>query len=135
MKKINYWLPVLVWAGVIYAFSSMPMTETTEIYWQDFIVKKSAHIVEYGILSALFYRALRGEGVSKSTAGYFAILISLFYGITDELHQSLTPGRQPKARDVIFDTIGATFAIYTIWRLLPKAPKKLVILAKRFQLL
>ena len=111
------------------------MGGATKIYWQDFIIKKTAHIIEYGILSALIYRALVEEKMSKKTAGLIAILVAMFYGITDEFHQSFTSGRQPKARDVVFDTIGATFAIYTIWKLLPKAPKKLVSLAKSFQLL
>ena len=135
LKRVENWLPFVIWAGVIYWFSSIPMPETTKIYWQDFIVKKTAHIIEYGVFSALLYRALKGEGVSKTTAGYTAIVIAVLYGISDEYHQSMTPGRQPKVRDIFFDTIGAILAIYTIWNLLPKAPEKLVRLAKRLELL
>ena len=134
-KLAEYWLPPIVWAGIIYSFSSIPMSGTTQIYWRDFLFKKTAHVVEYAVLAGLLYRALKESGMDKISAGYTAILICLFYGATDELHQSITPGRQPKARDIFFDTIGAVFAIYSIWNLLPKAPKRLFSLAKRLELL
>lgn len=136
MKKfLKYWAPTLVWAIAIFLVSSYPTLEASQIYWKDFIVKKTAHMVEYGIFAALLYRALRRYGVKKENAGIYAILISLLYGVTDEFHQSYTPGREPKVRDVVFDTIGAIASIYSIWNLLPKAPPRLKSLAKRFQLI
>ena len=35
-------------------------------------------------------------------------LIATLYGISDEMHQSFTPGRSPDAFDVIADAVGAT---------------------------
>lgn len=134
-KIIKYWAPPLVWAFVIFLFSSYPTARASEIYWKDFIVKKSAHVVEYAIFASLLYRGFKESGVKKINAGIFAITLSVLYGATDEFHQSFTPGREPTVRDVIFDTIGASLAIYAIWNLLPKAPKKLRKLAKTLQLL
>ncbi|KKU09145.1 MAG: VanZ family protein [Candidatus Woesebacteria bacterium GW2011_GWB1_45_5] len=112
LKLLNYWLPPVVWATVIFLFSSLTVTPSTEIYWQDFIVKKTAHVVEYGIFAALLYRALRGHGVEKLDAVLLAILIAVIYGATDEFHQSFTPGREPRVRDVVFDTIGAVTGVF-----------------------
>jgi VanZ family protein len=135
-KKIIYlWLPPILWAVIIFLLSSHPTKKASEIYWKDFLVKKTAHIIEYAIFSTLLYRAFKETGVKKKNAGLFAIFFAIFYGATDEFHQGFTPGREPRIRDVIFDTIGASLAIYLIWNLLPKAPKKLVRWAKSLQLL
>ncbi|MFZ5933134.1 MAG: VanZ family protein [Patescibacteria group bacterium] len=135
MKKIlKLWVPAFLWAAVIFLFSSFPTSKTSEIYWQDFIVKKSAHIVEYGIFAILLYRALKNSGVEKKNAGLIAILLAVIYGATDEYHQSFTPGREPRVRDIFFDTIGSVLAIYYLWNLLPKAPQRLKTWARRLQI-
>lgn len=129
----RFWLPVLIWLGVIFAFSSYPTGTATEIIWWDFIIKKTAHVVEYAILSLLFYRAFINSGVNKKKAGILAIFISVSYGLSDEYHQSFTPGRTPKLRDVGFDTIGAIGIIYIVWNLLPTMPGKLRMWAEKLQ--
>ena len=112
LSRIKVWAPVAAWAVIIFLFSSLSVTPTTEIYWQDFVVKKTAHVIEYGIFAVLLYRALRSEGVEKINAGLLAILVSVIYGASDEFHQGFTPGREPRVRDVVFDTIGAIAGIY-----------------------
>lgn len=144
MKKENYtkyakrflvfWLPLIIWAIIIFGFSANPTTQVSEVRWQDFVFKKFVHVVEYGVLATLIYRAFVNSGVDKKKAGYWAAGLAIIYGITDEFHQSYTPTREPTLRDVIFDTIGALLAVYSIWYLLPKAPKKLKSLAKKLQL-
>lgn len=113
-KLVNYWLPPILWALVIFSFSSMQVTGTVDVHWKDFIVKKTAHLVEYGILAVLLYRALINSNLSKQKALFFAILIAGLYGISDELHQSFTPGREPRVRDVLIDTVGATIGA-SVW--------------------
>jgi VanZ like family len=134
-KILFYWVPFFAWAIVIFLFSSFPTGSVSEIHWEDFIVKKMAHVIEYGIFAALLFRASRVSGVSIKRSGYLSILAAACYGISDEFHQSFTPGREPHIRDVAFDTIGATIAIYTLWILLPKAPTKLRALAVRLFLI
>jgi VanZ family protein len=135
MRILKYWGPPVAWALLIFLVSSYPTVKTSEIHWRDFIVKKSAHVIEYGIFAALIYRALRSSGAKKANAGIYAIFIALLYGMTDEFHQSYTPGREPRVRDVVFDTIGAIASIYSIWNLLPKAPARLKAWARRLQLI
>jgi len=134
-KIIFFWIPVIVWASVIFTFSANPTTQTSEIHWQDFVVKKTAHMIFYAILAILLYRALKESNLQKEKAGWLSIFSCFFYGLTDEFHQSFTPGREPRLRDVIFDTIGSALAIYFIWKWLPKAPAKLKSWAKKLQLL
>lgn len=134
-RLFKYWLPVVLWSGVIFMFSSLPTNRTSQIYWQDFIVKKTAHIVEYAIFTLLLYRALKISGVEKKEAGVYSIILAVIYGMSDEFHQSFTPGREPTVRDVIFDTIGAVSIIYYIWKLLPKAPKRLRNWARKLELI
>ena len=134
-KIIFYWLPVILWAAMIFTFSANPTTPTSEIHWQDFIIKKTLHILFYGIFATLLYRAFRTSQVGKSKAGYISIIIALLYGVTDEIHQSFTPGRMPRVYDVVFDTIGAILAVFVIWKLLPTAPKRLKNLARKWRLI
>ena len=134
-KVIKFWLPVVVWASFIFLLSSRPTNPVSQIYWKDFIVKKSAHLLEYGLLTILLYRALKKGGVEKQEAGVYSIILSVLYGVSDEFHQSFTPGRDPTVRDVLFDTIGSVLAVYVLWKYLPKAPKRLKSLAKRLQLI
>lgn len=130
----RFWAPVVAWATVIYLFSSKPTNSVGGFYWQDFVVKKSAHMIEYGVLTVLLYRALTNSGMNRKKASIVAMCVAAFYAITDETHQYFTPGRTPKARDVVIDIIGSGIAIFTIWNIIPTAPKKLQNWAKDFQL-
>jgi len=125
LRLCMLWLPVFLWAIVIFSFSSIPTAHVSQIHWKDFIVKKTAHMTEYAIFTVLLYRAFLGGGASKKKAFLYAFLVCVLYAMTDEFHQSFTPGREPTLRDVGFDTIGSSIAIYSLWKLLPKAQPKL----------
>ena len=133
-KLIRFWVPVVLWATLIFFFSSEALPPTSRIYWRDFVVKKSAHVVEYAVFATLVFRAFINSGMERKRAAVYTLVLSMLYGATDEYHQSFTPGREPRIRDWIFDTIGAGLASYYLWRLLPKAPKKLKLWAERLQL-
>ena len=47
---------------------------------------------------------------------FVAILISIIYATTDEIHQSFIPGRTPALTDVMIDSIGIIIAgiLYSI---------------------
>jgi len=123
MKLLKYWLPPILWGLIIFSFSSLQVGSSNEIYWKDFVIKKTAHIVEYSILAVLLYRAMIGSDIEKKKAIIFAILIVSLYGFTDEFHQSFTPGREPRIRDVIIDTIGGALGVLTFSKVLEKYPK------------
>ncbi|OGM21406.1 hypothetical protein A2714_01385 [Candidatus Woesebacteria bacterium RIFCSPHIGHO2_01_FULL_38_9] len=134
-KKIDIWAPVFVWALFIFSFSSLSTNPVSEIHWKDFIVKKSAHIVIYAILTILSYRAFHEGGVGKKDAALYAMFFAIAYGISDEYHQSFTVGRDSQSRDVVFDTIGSIGAVVLLWKFLPKVPPKLRKLARGLRMI
>lgn len=101
-EKFKLWLPVLVWAGVIFWFSGLAINKPAPFNWIDFVVKKTAHVTEYAILFWLVWRA--GKSLKLSLA------ITILYALTDEWHQTFIPGREGTLRDVGFDTIGGLFS-------------------------
>lgn len=133
-KIIKFWLPVLVWAIVIYLFSNRTTIKTVDFFLGDFLLKKSAHIIEYGIFSTLWYRALTNFGMDRKKAMIYSVLVSLLYGASDEFHQSFIYGRTATLRDVIIDTTGASIFIYGFIGNLKKLPNSLQFLYKKLDI-
>ena len=125
IKFLNLWLPPVLWAGLIFKFSSGAVPSASQIYWQDFAVKKIGHFLLFGVLAVLIYRALLGQGLSRNKAAILAVVFAFLYGATDEYHQIFTQGREARARDVLIDGVGAGVVIYIIYRFFPKLPKKI----------
>ena len=71
----------------------------------DFIIRKSAHFLEYTgtalLMSAAFYFTL---GKNKI---YLPIAFTSLYAVTDEVHQIFVDGRSCELRDWAIDTLGA----------------------------
>jgi VanZ family protein len=124
IRFLNLWLPVILWAALIFKFSSGTVPTASSVYWQDFAVKKTGHVLLFGALAGLIYRGLIGEGLSRKKAAIWAVLLAFFYGGTDEFHQMFTQDREARVRDVFIDGIGATIVIYFVYQFLPKFPKK-----------
>ena len=75
-------------------------------------IDKVVHFSIYGLLATLVVRLRTGR-----RAALLSILIVSLYGITDEWHQSFTPGRSVEVADWLADTLGAALAVamYTGW--------------------
>lgn len=101
-NRVALWAPVFVWAALIFAASSRPGSTLPGGY------SVQAHLLEYFILGALLYRALRVR-YTASTAIALALVLGSLYGITDEIHQHFVVMRTPDVTDWGLDTIG-TFA-------------------------
>ena len=140
----RYWLPVLVWMGVIFSASSdrmsfqhssriigpflhwlFPHLSDEAVHAVVIFVRKCAHLTEYAVLALLLWRALRrpAEPVPApwqwSKAGLVLALVAL-YAASDEIHQAFVPSREACVRDVLLDTTGAALALlclWTVWRL------------------
>ena len=115
---LKLWLPVIIWAILIFAFSSIKTPKVSEFFVGDFIVKKAAHLSEYAILFALIMRATGGKWA-------WSYLLTILYSISDETHQSLVPGRTATVIDLGFDISGANIASYVIWKLKQLRQKRL----------
>lgn len=103
-KRISSWVLVFIWAAVIFTLSSIPTLPKSEIIWWDFLLKKTAHVIEYAILFLLLLRAL---GKKHAT---LIFIIAILYAFSDEFHQSFVPGRTSRLSDVGFDTLGMIIA-------------------------
>ena len=100
---LSRFAPPLVLMGLIFYFSAQPDLGTGLGVW-DTILRKLAHMAEYGLLWFLWWRALR---YSKPA---LAVLITIAYAITDELHQSFVEGRHGVWTDVAIDALGVGLA-------------------------
>jgi VanZ family protein len=104
-RALSLWLPVIVWAAVIFTFSSIPSLGTGLGTW-DTILRKGAHMTEYAILGLLLLRALGRE--------LPAFAIGIAYAISDELHQHFVRGRHASPIDVLIDTVGLAIGIFVV---------------------
>lgn len=106
----SVYLPILLWAGLIFFLSSQPTLPGHEVFNLDFLIKKTGHIFVFGVLFALIYRAGMQNKLSSKTATIVAVLLTVLYAISDEYHQSFVTGRTATVKDVLFDTLGMLIA-------------------------
>ena len=110
-RLLFLWLPVLVWAGLIFFLSSIPYLRITQAWW-DHIARKAAHMVIFGIFARLVARALtRGTFWSWRRIFAWSLVSAFLYACSDEYHQNFVPGRNASATDVAIDTFGAWIAL------------------------
>ena len=112
--ELRLWGPPVAVMAIIFAFSSMPASDDPHgvLY---VATRKVAHIAEYALLLALWWRALRTRTGERRALG-FALAIALAYAISDELHQTLVSGRSGRPLDVGIDMGGALAAAALIGR-------------------
>jgi VanZ family protein len=95
----------------IFAASSVPGTQLPGRLWD-----KLVHFTVYAVLGILFLLPLtrgRLSGVTiRSATG--ALVLAVLYGISDELHQRLTPHRTSDPMDVVADALGAAGGILLV---------------------
>ena len=139
-KRFLYLIPVIIWMIFIFYMSgktgqessgqsgkiSLFITDLLEKVRQDspqemqnlqdileLVIRKAAHMTEYAILFLLSYLAM--VKISMSQSRFYnrsiAVLISLLYACSDEMHQLLVPGRSGKMIDVGIDMAGGLIVL------------------------
>lgn len=109
-KTLNRYRKVILWCGVMFAFSSLPTLPEVGFIWWDFVLKKSAHVFEYAVLFTLYYRAMARKNLVT------AFLFTLAFALSDEYHQSFVMGRTAKLADIGFDSLGMLIAWFGLHR-------------------
>ena len=104
-RAVSLWLPVLLWAALIFALSSVPSLGTGLGTW-DLVLRKLAHVGEYAVLGALLLRALARP--------WAALALGIAYAVSDELHQTFVPGRAGTPLDVAIDAVGVALGILVL---------------------
>lgn len=110
-----WWTVASFWMVAIFVVSGIPSLDSGLGRW-DLILRKIAHVVEFGLLTVFYWRSATA---TWPDARWRKVLVSCFagavlYAISDEFHQSFVPGRGPSAWDVCIDAAGAAVAAVTI---------------------
>ena len=108
IKRVLLWGPALAQMALIFTASAVPGDQLPGNLWD-----KLVHLVVYAALGICFLLPLAGgrlAGVTLWKAAWAGVL-SMAYGVSDEWHQSFTPGRTPEAMDVVADTAGAALGV------------------------
>jgi VanZ family protein len=133
-RQLIYWLPPIAWATMILAASSDVFSASHTGGWIEIltswlgrsvspaaldllnhILRKLGHVTAYGILSALSFRALRGERPRWNPRwAISAIVLTALVASVDEFHQSFIPSRTGTWHDVVLDTAAAIVVQITI---------------------
>ncbi len=116
-KLIYYWLPLFLWMGLIYFFSSQTRISVTKTFITDFIIFKTLHILEYAMLYFLSFRAiysLKSLNMSLNKISLIGIFFSIMFAFSDEFHQLYVVTRNGQLRDVFIDTLGISLMFLLI---------------------
>ena len=122
-RKIFRWVLVGAWAAGIWVLSSLPDLKTD--LPEDFLLRKIAHAVVFGILSLLALWAMHGNAKRKRLRfGLIGLagLAALLYAVVDEFHQTFVPGRYGAPTDVLIDGAGIVLALALAHLFLRLAP-------------
>lgn len=113
-------MPVILWASAILAAATDTFSAEHSGGWFRAVfgfelpyaihlaVRKAAHLVEYGVLAGLAWRASRHSAV--------ALAIAVAVAIADETLQSTSSLRTGSPRDVVIDALGAAIALMILRR-------------------
>ena len=130
-KFIRYWIPVIIWLGIIFwmstdTFSSeqssrfiMPIIhflfawispQTADL--MHGVIRKSAHFFVYFVLGFLLLRAFCGAFSQKLCLRWvvYSIILVIFIAMSDEFHQSFVASRTSSPVDVIIDSASGIFS-------------------------
>ncbi len=102
-RQLLAWSAVVGYCGLIYYLSDQPHLRQV-VPSSD----KLVHVAAYALLGWLWTVALRAtcSGCTSLVVLLSALIFTLVYGLSDEWHQSVVPGRLSSAADVVADVIG-----------------------------
>jgi VanZ family protein len=111
------WVPSVLMMAAIFVLSSVPAADLPQLGMVDFVARKAAHLLGYGLLAIAFWYGLGWKREGRKLAW----LLTVLYAATDEVHQSFTPGRHPWWADVlVFDAFGAFLGLWLSARFLSR---------------
>jgi VanZ family protein len=132
-RFIKYWLPLLVWLGLIFLDSTDLMSaEHTSRFIVPFLrwlkpdispemlvsihitIRKCAHVGEYAILALLLFRAaICMTNLKRSMLILCASvwIVCFLVAASDEFHQTFVVSRGPSGTDVLIDGAGAILGL------------------------
>jgi VanZ family protein len=103
MAALGRFAPPLALMALIYFLSSLPSLNSG-LGTYDLILRKLAHMTEFGLLWLLAHRALGWRAPLAAAA------FSIAYAATDEIHQTFVRGRHGTPVDILIDATGIGLA-------------------------
>ncbi|MBI1883039.1 MAG: VanZ family protein [Chlamydiae bacterium] len=116
MKKWIRRFSVLAYCSLIFYLSSRPFPKGLPSFQG---MDKGMHFFEYGFLAFLMYRMVSVEKFSlfRTCPVMMSWILTVLYGISDEIHQHFIPTRSMEFLDWVMDTMGALFVLQILkWR-------------------
>lgn len=111
--------PLLLWL--------FPEISEENIALAHFVMRKTAHFLEYVLLALLAARAFSSSSHKFLQRRWFLIslLLVVFYSLSDEYHQSFVQGRGASIYDSFIDMSGglAALLLYAFWYRRKKSKK------------
>ena len=80
----------------------------------EHIIRKIAHFSLYTVVGILIMSLMSTYNIKQKTRYKASLSTGIIYAISDEIHQSFTPGRSPMVGDVFIDTCGVIFGIIIV---------------------
>ena len=116
MKRWSkYHLPAVLLMVIIFVQSSFPSVTLPESEY--FETDKLVHMLLYGFLASLIYISLIHQNnfpnLSQSPI-IWTIILTVFYGASDEFHQTFVPNRSGELPDLFADVIGIIITAFII---------------------
>ena len=114
-KFLVYHLPVIMYAGLIFAVSSIPHLKTPKILIFQF--DKAAHFLEYALLALLAFRSTThlNAKMTRHTGFLLSAIFVAIFATLDELYQRTVPGRHSGVGDLAMDLTGAALVLILLW--------------------
>jgi VanZ family protein len=107
-KAVWYWLPVLVWVGVMLYFSSAPDPYAAVGVQGTTLSDMLGHLCGFVVLAMLVLRWLSArQGGHGRRALAWTVVLCVAYALLDEVHQIPIPGRTFDWVDLGMDSLGA----------------------------
>ena len=134
VKKVVLWILVITCMGLIFFFSSQEASDSretssafiynivsfldvrntlSEVQIQEIcdllhkFVRTAAHFTIFGLLGFLLLLLFGEYGFNCKRRLLYTVIAAFLYACSDEIHQSLVPGRSAQISDIIVDTLGA----------------------------
>ena len=117
-QALIYRWPLVIYVIAIFVQSCF---SSPQVLQQLNLSDKYLHFGGYALLGALMVRMLKQElpGQRPWKIIVLAVVASTFYGVSDELHQALVPGRSADVLDVGADLAGSILGAILFWWDLP----------------
>ena len=137
-KKSKYVILTIIWMSFIFCMSNQSANISNELSRNienllnstpiignmlsgilnspnsQFIVRKSAHIILFCLLSILCFIVIYEIKKNVKISTVVSYSITFIYACIDEIHQLFIPGRSGKINDVLIDSIGVIMGLIFI---------------------